>query len=172
MVSSEERKKEIQSPNFTVKPVEDEGHGVDSVSIAKSVLEGYTLLSGSFSTDQWNLVQKLNLGENIKQIVFTQIIHGDVYGNVTQALGSEVTFNQQVTDSFKKAYTMVEKKENITIEQKEEIMKNLKVIEEELQSKDLDKTPSSLKWLKQNASWIVQQIIQVVMEGIKIAYGT
>jgi len=169
---NKEKKKEEQLPNFTVKHIEDEGEGTDFVSIAKSVEQGYEALSGTFSVNQANIAQKLNLGENIKQLVV--IVQGNVYGNVMQAVDSQVNFSQQVTDAFKKAYNMVEKKEDIPPEQKEEIIKNLKVVEEELQSKEPDagKIQRSWKWLKQNAKWLAEMLTQVVMEGVRIAYGT
>ena len=177
MEGSVERKKKDQPPNFTNTKVyvDDEGKGTDFVSAAKSVLDGYTQLSGTFNADQANIAQKYNLDENIKQIAIYQIIQGDVYGNVTQAIGSEVHFSQQITDSFKIAYNIVENKDNISNEEKEEIIKNLKVLEGKLQSKkDLDEIPSSapMKWLKQNANWIIQAIIKVVMKGLDIAYKT
>lgn len=146
--------------------------------LAESVLKGYTQLSGTFNVDQKNMDQLYHIFDNIKhikQIVFNQNIHGDVYGNATQALGSEVNFSQQVTDAFKTAYNKVEQEEHIPNKQKEEIVKNLNIIEAKLQSKkDLDEIPSSspMKWLRQNASWIVPTIMQVVMLGVKIALGT
>jgi len=179
MASSEERKKEDQPPNFAVKHVDvaDEGHGVDSIS--ESVLMAYALLSGTFNTNQANIAQKFNLDKNIQRLVINnynyQIVNRNVCGDVIQANNSEVNFSQQVTDAFKTAYNMVEKKEDITPEKKDEIVENLKVVEEKLRSKkDLDEIPSSspMKWLKQNASWIVPAIMQVVMLGVRISLGT
>jgi hypothetical protein len=179
MASSEERKKEEQPPNFNIKHVDvrDEGKGTDSVSLAASVLTGYTLLSGTFNVNQANLAKKFNLDKNIQQLVINnyQIVNGNVCGDVIQANNSEVNFSQQVTDAFKTAYNTVEKKEDISPNQKEEIVEKLKLVEMRLQSKqDLDEIPSSkpMKWLKQNASWIVPAIIQVVTLGVKIALGT
>lgn len=104
MASSGESKKEDQPPNFTIKHVDvgDEGKGTDSVSLAASVLTGYTLLSGSFNVTQANLAEKFNLKKNIKQLVINnyQIVNGNVCGDVIQANNSEVNFSQQVTDAF------------------------------------------------------------------------
>jgi uncharacterized protein YfkK (UPF0435 family) len=170
---NKEKKKE-QTQNFTDKQIEEEGKGTDFVSIAKSVKQGYEVLSGTFSPHQANIAQKFNLGEGIKTLVVNwQEIHGDVHGNVTQVVGSQVNFNQQVTDAFKKAYSMVEKKEDISPEQKDVIVKNLNVLEEELQSKELDagKIQEIWKWLKRNSSWLVPTLSTVIVEGIKIACG-
>lgn len=172
---NKEKKKEEQIPNFTVKHIEDEGEGTDSASVVKSVKEGYEVLSGTFSPYQAKIVQKFNLDEGIKILVVNyQEIHGDIHGNVTQVVGEQINFNQQVTNVFKNAYNMVEKKEDISSEQKGEIIKNLKVLQEDLQSKKLDagKIQKSMEWLKQNANWLVPTIIQVVMEGLGIAFRT
>jgi len=69
----------------------------------------------------------------------TQIVqvHGDVNAPIIQATDSQVNFSQQVNDAFKRAYSMVEGKNDIQPEQKEEIKKNLKDLQEELQIKKL-----------------------------------
>jgi len=102
-----------------------------------------------------------------------QEIHGNVYGSVIQAVASEVSFSQQVTDVFKQAYKIVETKGDVPPEQKEEIKKNLKLLEEELQNKEPDagKIQGLLRWLKQNASWVVPTIMQVILKGIEMALG-
>lgn len=103
-----------------------------------------------------------------------QEIHGNVYGHVIQAVSSQVSFTQQVTDAFKQAYNIVETKGEVTTELKEEIKKNLKLLEDELNKKEPDagKIQGLLRWLKQNASWIVPTIIQVILKGMEMVLGT
>jgi hypothetical protein len=100
-----------------------------------------------------------------------QEIHGDVYAPVIQAVNSQVNFSQQITDAFKQAYNMVETKGELPPEEKEEIKKNLKLLEEELKNKEPDagKIQGLLRWLKQNANWVVPTIIQVILKGIEMA---
>ena len=64
-------------------------------------------------------------------------VQGDVNAPIIQATDSQVNFGQQVNDAFKRAYSMVEGKNDIQPEQKEEIKKNLKDLQEELQIKKL-----------------------------------
>ena len=103
--------------------------------------------------------------------VTIQHIGGNVYGPAVQAVNSQVTFNQQVTDAFKRAYNIVENKTDATADQKEEIKKNLKALEEELETKEADagKIQKVWKWIQRNANWLVPTLSQVVIEGTKIA---
>jgi hypothetical protein len=101
-------------------------------------------------------------------------VQGDNYGNIAQAVGaSAINFNQQVSDAFKKAYEVIEGKTDIASEQKEEIKKNAKMLEEELKKEKLDagRIQQLWNWLQQNASWIVPTLAPIVMEGIKMAFG-
>lgn len=109
--------------------------------------------------------------------VTIQRITGNVYGPAVQAVNSQVNFNQQVTDAFKQAYEMVEAKTDITLEQKEEINKNLKTLEEEVENKEPDagKIQKAWKWVQRNANWLiplVPALSQVVLEGMKRALGS
>jgi predicted ArsR family transcriptional regulator len=103
--------------------------------------------------------------------VTIQHIGGNVYGPAVQAVNSQVTFNQQVVDAFKRAYDIVEHKTDATIDQKVEIKKNLKALEEELETKEADagKIQKAWKWIQRNANWLVPTLSQVVIEGTKIA---
>jgi len=112
-----------------------------------------------------------------KQFPFIQTtiqeIYGDIYGTVVQAVGSQVNFNQQVTSAFKQARDMTKAKEDIPPKLREEIEKNLDLLEEELKRKESDagKIQKMWKWLKRNANWVVPALTQVVLEGVKIALG-
>lgn len=101
-------------------------------------------------------------------------VQGDNYGNIAQAVGeSVINFNQQVSEAFNKAYGMIESKDNLTSEQKEEIKENTKLLEKELKKTEPDagRIQQFWKWLKSNGEWVVPTLTQVVMEGIKIACG-
>ncbi|MEM2293108.1 MAG: hypothetical protein QXU45_06980 [Candidatus Bathyarchaeia archaeon] len=102
-----------------------------------------------------------------------QQIHGNVYGQVVQAVGSEVTFSQQVSNAFNQAYQFIQNKTEIQPELREEIKNKLQVLEEELKKEEpnLGKIQEIWKWLKQNASWIVPMIAHIVLEGTKMALG-
>lgn len=102
-------------------------------------------------------------------ISIVQKFSGSNFGNIVGYMQGD--FNQQVTDAFKQAYNMVEIKADISAKQKEEIVKNLKALEEELHGKKLDagKIQKLLGWLKKNASWVAPIVAQVAIEGIKIA---
>ena len=111
-----------------------------------------------------------------KQFPFMQVtiqqIQGDIHGNVIQAVNSQINFSQQVNDAFKEAYDKVESKTGITPEQKAEVKKNLVALEEELKrERDLNKIQKLWLWLKENANWVAPTVMQVVLEGIKIALG-
>ena len=111
------------------------------------------------------------------QLPFIQVtiqqIQGNIQGNIIQAVNSHINFSQQVTDAFKKAYSTVETKTNVSLEQKEEIKKNLKILDEELQNtkKDAGKIQKAWDWLQRNANWLIPTLTQVVSDGIKIAFG-
>lgn len=103
-----------------------------------------------------------------------QNIQGNVNAPVIQAVGgSQVTFDQQITNAFSQANTIVEDRTDLSGEQKEEIKNYLKHLQEELGNKEPDagKIQRLWKWLKQNASWIVPTLATVVLEGTKKAMG-
>jgi hypothetical protein len=94
-----------------------------------------------------------------------QEIHAPVYAPVIQAVESQVNF-QQVTTAFQQARNMTEKKEDIPKALREEVKKQLNLLEEELNSKepDVGKIQTSWKWLKRNANWVVPTLTQVVLK--------
>lgn len=98
-------------------------------------------------------------------------IQGDVNAPIIQATDSQVNFSQQVNDAFKQAYRVVESKIDVQPEQKGDIKKNLKVLEEELQNKeaDLGRIQKAWTWIKRNADWLVPTLTQVISDGIQIA---
>ena len=102
-----------------------------------------------------------------------QEIHGDVYGDVVQAIKSQVTFEQQVTNVFQQARDMIKVRENIRPTLKEEIMKHVNLLEKELKRKEPDagRIQRLWKWLRRNASWVVPTLAHVVLEGLKTALG-
>ena len=102
-----------------------------------------------------------------------QEIHGDVYAPVIQAIGSQVSFNQQVTTAFQQARNMIEIKEDVPPTLREEIEKHLNLLEEELKNKEPNagKIQTSWKWLKRNANWVVPTLTHVVLEGLKMSLG-
>lgn len=103
-----------------------------------------------------------------------QEIYGDVHGTVVQAVQSQVSFNQQVTNTFKEARTLVDKKENVPSDLKKDIKRRLNLLEEELgkTEPDVGRMQKSWKWLKRNANWVVPTLTKVVLEGIKLAFGS
>lgn len=56
---------------------------------------------------------------------------------------------------------------------KERIQKQLTLLEEELEKEeaDLGKVQRLWKWLKENASWLVPTLADVVIESVKLAMG-
>lgn len=99
-----------------------------------------------------------------------QEIHGDIYGTVVQAVESKVDIKQQVTSAFQKAHEITDKM-NIESSLKEEIQKQLKLLEEELKKEEVDagKVQRFWKWLKENASWLVPTLGDVVIESVNLA---
>ena len=104
--------------------------------------------------------------------VAIQEINAPIYGNAIQAVNSQVNFNQRVEDVFKKAHNRLEK-EDINDVQKEEVKENLNRLKKELKKKDKDagKIQKLYKRLKKNASWVTPILVQIVLEGLKIAMG-
>jgi hypothetical protein len=116
----------------------------------------------------------------VEELPFIQLaiqeINAPIYGSAIQTFNSQVNFYQQVTDSFKQAYKLLEAKKDVTPEEKEEIKKKLTILEEELKKKDKDagKIQRLWKWIKQNANWLVPMVpslTQLILEGIKLALG-
>lgn len=102
-----------------------------------------------------------------------QTIHGDVYGNVVQAVESKVDFNQQVSSAFQEALDIIISKKDIQLTLRNEIEKNLRLLEKELRSQEPDagKIQKLWKWLKKNAIWVIPTLSHVVLEGLKMAFG-
>ena len=98
----------------------------------------------------------------------TMQVHRNSNAPVIQAAGSKVDFSQRVSNAFKQVCKMVETKNKITSVQKDKIKKHLRLLEKELMRKEpgIGKIEQSMKWLKQNASWIVPTVSQVVVRTI------
>jgi hypothetical protein len=110
------------------------------------------------------------------KLPFTQAtisIQGNMYGDIVQAIGSTVNFNQKITDGFKKAYDAVENKADIAPDQKAVINANLKELEGELKKPkpDAGKIQKGWNWINTNANWVVPIIATIVLEGTKLALG-
>lgn len=101
-----------------------------------------------------------------------QEIHGDIYGQVVQAVQSAVSLDQQMSDAFKKANEMVDEKTDLPETLRNEIRQNLRLLKEEFKNKppDAGKVQKTWEWLKRNANWVVPTLTQVVLEGIKRAF--
>ena len=95
-----------------------------------------------------------------------------VYGNAIQAINSQVTLNQQITDAFKQAYSLIDLKK-IPEEEKNSVRKKLEDLELELRKEKLDagRAQNLWGWLKANASWLVPTLVEVFMESVKKAWG-
>lgn len=105
--------------------------------------------------------------------VLIQQIEGSVQGNVIQEGMSQVYFNQQVTDAFKRAYLQVENNADVSFKLRENVKKRLEILEQELKSNkpDAGEIQNHWNWLRRNAGWVVPVIAEVVIEGMKIALG-
>ena len=101
-----------------------------------------------------------------------QEIHGDIYAPVIQAVGSKVDFKQQINNAFQQAHEITEKR-SMESSLKEQIQKQLTLLEEELEKEeaDLGKVQRLWKRLKENASWLVPTLADVVIESVKLAMG-
>ena len=99
--------------------------------------------------EQFNLEFPLNITQNI------------VSNSVGTIIGSGNTQNLNITNSFNSLYDEIQRRNP---EKKDEITKAVKTIEEELKKDKSDKTiiQKSINFLKQNAAWIVQGIIDLV----------
>lgn len=96
--------------------------------------------------------------------VTIQEIKGDVYGQVVQAVDSEVHVTQ-IVDAFQSARDVTRKKTDISEESKKEIIDYLKSLEEEVLNKEPDagKIQKIWGWLKRNADWVVPTLTQIVL---------
>ena len=96
-------------------------------------------------------------------------VHGNNYGNIGQAVNNAtVNFNQNITNAFTEAYETIEARASTTAEEKEAIRSNSKLLEEEIRKEEPDagKIQQLWKWLKQNASWLVPTLSQVVSDAL------
>lgn len=118
---------------------------------------------------------KEKFGEQFPFIRVTiQEIHArDIYGTVVQAVESQVSFAQQVTKVFQRARKITETKTDIKASLREKTKNHLNLLEEELKRKEPDagKIQTLWKWLKRNANWAVPTLTEIVLEGIKRAFG-
>lgn len=132
--------------------------------------------------------QKAKMLRSIKENpLFQQVLNGDltlVVGDVGDhfeninhsviATGSANTtgLNERLGQAFQQANTMVDSRNDVPAELKGEIKNNLKTLEEELK-KDEPNAGNVQRlrgWFKQNASWVVPTIAQIVTEIMNKAF--
>lgn len=99
--------------------------------------------------------------------ITVQEIHGDVYGDATQAVESQIQITK-VESSFNKARELIQQK-NIPKEKKDEINEHLTTLEEEIEKEDPDAgvIQQSWQWIKRNASWVVPILSSIILETTK-----
>lgn len=101
--------------------------------------------------------------------VQVQIVHGDNYGNMSQAsTGSQITINQ-IVESFQRARDLTSVKTDISEDTQKEVDDNLTTLEDEIKKNEpeLGKVQKIWKWLKGNASWVVPILKDIIVEGMK-----
>jgi hypothetical protein len=96
--------------------------------------------------------------------VAIQNIGGNVYGSAVQSVDSQISFDQRIIDSFKQAYSLVELEKNVSEEQKIKIKDKLGELEEEIKSGSPDKSKVHRLWfwIKDNASWAVPALMEII----------
>ena len=131
--------------------------------------------------DEWETVVILSEGVDVYEHksdfaskypfikIAIQKIDGSVYGNAIQSIDSQISLNQKITDSFKKAYTIVELERSISDEKKIEVKDNLEKLEEEIKAKkpDRSKVRRLWSWIKDNVKWIVPTLKDIIEEILK-----
>ena len=98
-----------------------------------------------------------------------QKIDGPVYGSAVQGIDSQINLNQNIIDSFKQAYSMIELERNLSNEKKTKIKESLRELEEEIKSKTPDKSKVRRlwDWIKDNANWIVPTLKDIIENILK-----
>ena len=98
-----------------------------------------------------------------------QIVEGPVHGPVVQAgAGSQVTITQ-IGEAFQRARDLTEAKTDISKDLKRGIQDNLTILEEEIKKDELEsgKIKKIWGWLKENASWVIPILKDIILEGMK-----
>lgn len=109
--------------------------------------------------------RKENYAEELPFLKFyIQQIRGNVYGQVVQAVDSEV----HITQIFQHAREITNKKTDITKEFKKEVLENIKSLEKEVKKEEPDDRliKRILKWIISNATWltpILQYLIKLYL---------
>ena len=108
------------------------------------------------------------------QFPFVQatIVQGNIYGPVTQVMGSNVKI-QQINETFEKARQITNIRDELSNAEKQEIIQKLNSLEEELRKEnpDASKTQEFLNWLKKNASWLFPTLSQIALELSRRIFG-
>jgi len=120
--------------DFNVRYLEQKGL-VKCMKVMGSIW--YMVKITAFGTDV--IEHKGKYKETFSFVNTTIQVNGPNYGNIIQATNnSTVNFSQQIIDAFKKAYEIIETKEGISAENKQQIMQGTKALESELNNKELD----------------------------------
>lgn len=89
--------------------------------------------------------------------------------NVVTGNGNILMINQQITDAFKKAYSLVEDNSEIRYATKSQVMERLSEIEEELRKKNnahKGKLEAGLEWLKEHTFEIASIVEPLVLKAL------
>ncbi len=99
--------------------------------------------------EEFNSMFPINITQNI------------ISNGIGAAIGNNNSINISIEDSFKKIYDDIQKQD---MSNKEEIIKNVKEIEDELKKDSIDKNKikKSIDFLKTNASWVIPSVIEIV----------
>ena len=134
-----------------------------------------------FKGRNWNTVKITGKGVDVyehklefaSQYPFIKIaiqkIDGSVYGSAVQAVDSQVSVKERITDSFKQAYSLVEMQRNLSEGEKANIKENLEGLEEEIKAEKPDKSKVQRlwDWIKGNANWVVPTLKGIIEDIIK-----
>ena len=103
---------------------------------------------------------------------FVQIqeIYGDVYGNVIQAKDSQII--KQIDSVFRRARDLTRIKKDIPLDLRKKTEEKLTFLEKELKKEepDIGKVHGLWNWLKNNASWVIPIIKDVVVESLEAIF--
>ncbi|MGD6851103.1 MAG: hypothetical protein ACQCN6_03485 [Candidatus Bathyarchaeia archaeon] len=107
----------------------------------------------------------------INVTIQNQNIQGNSYGAIQAGDNAKIIINQQ--QAFQQAYSQIENSE-LEKEQKDFLQTQIKGLEQEIKKgADADVNGIKKAWMniKENASWLIPTLTNVVTEGVKIACG-
>jgi len=144
---------EFNKLNFNIDYLEKEGY----ISVQRFLGEDYLV---EIESKGINLVETPEKFDSLFPIVnITQIYNskGVVVGSDNVEINLDESIN--VKDSFNEIYQEIMKHEN-----SDEITENIKVIENELNKNEIDKSniKNSIHWLRRNAAWTIPSLVQIL----------